>query len=221
VQPDGISGADFLTTMDLALKERLTPDEEAAIDAAAFTAHYAGGANALLGQTVRLVIDLRPGEWVAWGEDPFTPWEPVIFEVTGELPANLPEPASDTTITLDEYAISVTEGALAAGSQVIRVDNAGAQPHFIEAGTVTVPITEADVEAALGLVELGTPAATAFDIDEHFVNAYRTGVQSPGTVMWLATEIPSGTHLLWCFFLEPATYLPHASHGMYAIIEVD
>jgi hypothetical protein len=221
VRPSGISGTEFLALMESTTGESATPVDEAAVDDAMFNSHYAGGANALLGESVQIVIDLPPGEWVAWGEDPVVHWEPVIFQVTGEMPAELPEPVADVTISEGEYVIAVAEGELATGSQVMRVDNIGAQSHFIEAGRVDVPIANADIEAELGMVELGTPSDTDFSIDENFADAFRTGIQSPGTSMWLATDVQPGTHLLWCFFPDVSDYMPHAMHGMYTIIEVE
>jgi hypothetical protein len=222
VQPSGMTADQFLTLMEAALGgQQVSPMEQMMLATALFQSGYAGGAYTPLGQSVQMVIDLGPGEWIAWGEDPFVAWEPVVFTVTGEMPADLPEPASTVTLSMGEYVFEVTGGELTAGQHVIRVDNIGAQPHFVESGRTDVAITEADVEAILASFQTGTPAAVDFDIEEDLEDAFRTGALAPGATMWLAADVTEGTYLLTCFFPDAGDLSPHAFHGMYAIIEVD
>jgi hypothetical protein len=244
IQPDGMSADEFvgmLTSMSEGGAEDAgaSPDAMASpaameMDDAAspvaggqeeippffFSSRFAGGVYAPPGGSAQVVLDLTPGEWVAWGDDPAAPWPPVAFEATGEMPADLPEPAAGAVLTMGEYFIDVTEGELTAGPQIIRVDNIGAQPHFVVAGRTEVEITEADIEAVLASDMTGTPAAVDFDPDEDFDDVFYTGTQSMGTSQWIVADLTAGTHILLCFFPDIAEGLPHANLGMYTIVEV-
>ncbi len=81
------------------------------------------------GSSNTTVIDLVPGEWIAAGAQLSRP--PVQFTVTGEMPADLPEPASNLTITMSDFAIEITSGGLQAGENLIELENTGVQPHFV------------------------------------------------------------------------------------------
>lgn len=241
VQPSGMTAEEFIAM----LGELMGPPDESGVGVAAatpieggiaspadegeemggvpdflFDLHYAGGTYAPAGETSQVVLDLRPGEWVAWGDDPGSPQAPVAFEVTGEMPAELPEPESSATITMGEYVIEVTEGEVTSGQQVLRIDNIGAQPHFIAAGTTTVDVTEADIEAVLEAEMTGTPAAVDFNPDEDFEEAFYSATQSTGTTQWIVADIQPGTLIMICFFPDIEDGLPHAFHGMYTILEV-
>jgi hypothetical protein len=247
LQPAGMTGDEFITM----LGELSGPPDESGVGAAAatpieggaaspeadggeaggvppflFESVMAGGAYAGTGESSQVILDLTPGEWVAWADDPAAPQEPVVFEATGEMPADLVEPESQATLTMGEYVIKVTEGELTAGAQVVRVDNIGAQPHFI--GWVQGPdgLTEAQVQTVLDeemQAEMtGTPPAYSdLNPDEDFTEVTFTGTQSTGTSQWvLVDEVEAGTHLLICFFPDMADGVPHAFHGMYTILEI-
>lgn len=185
-----------------------------------YASMFAGGAGVMPGETTVFVVDLTPGEWIAWGDDPSGSQEPVIFEVTGEMPADLAEPESDATLTMGEYVIGVTDGELVAGPQVLKIENSGVQPHFIASGLATVDVTEADIEAVLESEMTGTPAAVDFDPDEDFEDSFYTASQSTDTSVWIAVDLEPGTQVLLCFFPDMADGMPHAIKGMYALIEV-
>lgn len=68
-----------------------------------FDSVMAGGAYAGTGESSQVILDLPPGEWVAWTDHPAAPQEPVVFEATGEMPADLVEPESHATLTMGEY----------------------------------------------------------------------------------------------------------------------
>lgn len=241
VQPDGMTADEFISM----LGELLGPPDESGVGVAAstpveggaatpadeggemgglpdflFSSVYAGGTYAPSGESAQIVIDLSPGEWVAWGDDPSSPQTPVGFEVTGEMPADLPEPESSATLTMGEYVIEVTEGEVTSGQQVLRVDNIGAQPHFISAGTTTVDVTEEDLMAVLDSEMTGTPAAVDFDPDEDFVDSFYSGTQSTGTSQWVVADVQPGSLIMLCFFPDIADGLPHVYHGMVDIVEV-
>ncbi len=51
-----------------------------------FDSLYAGGTSAKAGQTGQVILDLPPGEWIAWWTNAEAPQVPVMFTVTGKLP---------------------------------------------------------------------------------------------------------------------------------------
>jgi hypothetical protein len=185
-----------------------------------YQSKFAGGTIAAPGTTAQVVLDLTPGEWIAWGDNPEATQEPVIFEVTGEMPADLPEPESSATLTMAEYQITVTEGELTAGQQVIKIDNVGAQPHFIFAAKGPDSMTQADIEAILNADMTGTPPAVDFNPDTDLIPILSTGTQSLGTSSWLQVNLDPGTYVFACFFPDISDGLPHAYHGMYNVLQV-
>jgi hypothetical protein len=141
------------------------------------------------------------------------------------MPTDLPEPESDATITMGEYVIDVTEGELTSGSQVVRIDNQGAQPHFVGWFQVPDGTTEEQVQVVLDLEMqaqmTGTPAAYPdLNPDEDLMPVIFTATQSTGTSIWVTVNVNAGTHGLLCFFPDIADGMPHSNHGMYSIIEV-
>lgn len=185
-----------------------------------FESVYAGGTFAPPGQTAQVVLDLTPGEWIAWGEDPAAPQEPVSFRATGEMPAEPPEPDSSATVTMGEYVIGVTEGALASGRQTIKVENRGAQPHFLLWFLGPDELTEEAVEAVLEAEVTGTPAAVGFNPDEDAIPVAFTATQSSGTDQWITLDLEAGRYGLVCFFPDVGDGMPHANKGMYILFDI-
>jgi hypothetical protein len=218
IQPIGadgnkISGPDFIEYVDQQLAR-------GAGRGFYYESLLAGGAYAGPGQTVQVVLDLPPGEWVVWSDNPNAPQTPVAFEVSGEMPQNLPDPEASATLTMGEYEIEVTEGDVVPGSQVLRVDNIGIQPHHISGASGPTGLTDADVEALLQADLTGTPATVDFDWTA-FSPVFITAPQSTGTSMWVSVaNVPAGALLLVCFFPDQGDRMPHLLHGMYTVLEV-
>lgn len=195
---------------------------------AVFDALYAGGTYAMAGQPAEVVLDLPPGEWIAWGDDPESPQEPVVFEVTGEMPADLAEPESSATVIMGEYVIEVAEGELAAGQLVLKIENIGAQPHFIFGVGGADDLTEAQIGVALEEEQAaegtGTPPAYSdFNPDEDLrydEGFFASATQSTGTTIWLPVNLPAGKFVMVCFFPDLTDGIPHAYHGMYTVVDV-
>jgi hypothetical protein len=190
-----------------------------------FDATYAGGTYSFTGGVTQVVLDLTPGEWIAWTDDFSAPQAPVIFEVTGEMPAELPEPEAAATITMGEYVIEVTEGELTGGSQVVRIDNIGAQPHFIGWFQLPPGSTEEQIQTILDeeqqAMMTGTPAVYSdLDPEADLMPVTFTATQSPSTRIWITVDLQAGTHGMACFFPDIEDGLEHAYHGMYTVIEV-
>lgn len=190
-----------------------------------FTAHYAGGTYTF-GTETSVVLDLTPGEWIAWADNSEAPQEPVVFNVTGEMPADLPEPDASATLLMGEYVIEVAEGELTAGTHVIRIDNIGAQPHFIGWFQGPDDMTEEQIEVVLdeereAMMTGMEPEWSDLNPDEDLMPVVFTGTQSTGTSTWITVELEAGTHGLVCFFPDMTDGETHAYHGMYTVVEID
>jgi hypothetical protein len=235
VQPVGISADEFVASFSPGGGATGSPvDEDMAVPSPSdnemggeeevppfiFDSVFAGGVYAGPGATAQIILDLTPGEWVAWGDDPAAAWTPVAFEVTGEMPTDLTEPTSGATLTMGEYIINVTEGELVAGQQVIKIENIGAQPHFIVADGTQAEITNEDVAALLESEMTGTPAPVDFNPEEDFIPQFFTGTQSTGTTVWVSVDLMPGNLVLLCFFPDMGDGMPHAYHGMHNVVAI-
>ena len=216
--------------MFLQLPEGMTMEDLAAAAAEAtdgppeffYEAVVAGGPVILAGSgatTAYGVVDLPAGEWIVAGSGLAQP--PVPFTVTGEMPADPVEPEAGVTFTIGEMVIEVTDGAFVVGENVVKVDNIGAQPHFVELSKVPDGTTAENIEATIATFMGGTPEAEPL-AEEDFVIAGYSNEQSGGTVQWTTMTIAEpGTYAAACWIPDPETMMPHAAMGMYAIIEVE
>lgn len=190
-----------------------------------FDAYAAGGTGAAPGGSAQAIVDLLPGNYAVWADDPEAPQAPQALTVTGEMPLDLPEPEADVTITevgtAAGYAFELS-GELAPGPQVIRVDNKSDQPHFLASARSPEPITMDQLEALLTFdPESGaTPPPDMPNPDEFITSAY-AAVQSAGTTQWIAADLEAGQLILVCFVPDPNNAgIPHAMEGMAEIVEV-
>jgi hypothetical protein len=219
-------GAVFMQLPEgLSLDDALAQAGEATDAAPAFfnESIFASGAAALVpaGQTsATAIVDLSPGagQWIAL--DPSFSRQPIAFEVTGEVPADLAEPEANVTLGMGEMYIELNEGSLVAGENLIKVVNEGVQPHFIEVlgvpeGTTNDNITGA-IEAEMG----ATPSAEPVDINAAMPAAYMPE-QSEGVVAWHAVTLEAGTYAVMCWITDPETGMPHAMLGMHNVFVVE
>jgi hypothetical protein len=165
------------------------------------------------------VIDLLPGDWFVAGGALSQP--PVAFTVTGEAASDAPEPEANVTLTIGEMVIEVTDGAFEVGQNIVKVENVGAQPHFVELGKVPDGTAAANVDALIMTFTGGTPEAEPMDENDFTLVGY-SGDQSGGTSQWVTMTIAEpGTHVAMCWIPDPETMMPHAAMGMYAMIEIE
>lgn len=165
------------------------------------------------------VVDLPAGEWIVGGSGLAQP--PVPFTVTGEMPADLVEPGSDVTLSIGEMVINQAAGAFVVGANVVKVENIGAQPHFVELSKVPDGTTAENIEAMIATFMGGTPEAEPL-AEEDLIVAGFSNDQSGQTVQWVTMTIPEpGTYAATCWIADPETMMPHAAMGMYTIIEVE
>jgi len=180
---------------------------------------FAGGIGGASGTVHHVVIDLEPGDWILWGDDPSAPQTPVTFTVTGDMPTDLPAPTSDITATLVDFAITV-EGSLTAGDHVIEVTNEGAEPHFLLLFSAPDGLTNDQFAEVLGLDAGATPPADLPYKESDFMPLLQTGTQSIGTTQWTEATLDAGTYAAACFFPTAGTGEPHAMKGMHTVFTV-
>lgn len=180
----------------------------------AYQFYFAGGA----GFPPVGVIDLKPGEYVVWGDDPTLPQKPVALKVTGDYPANVKDPSSDITATLIDFAISF-EGNLTAGKHIMKVQHHGAQPHFLSIEKGPDTMTKDQVMTAIMSPPNATPAAGGLNPSD-LQPVFFSPTQSIGTDTWHPIELTAGTYFAACFFPTAGTGVPHAFNGMVDVFKV-
>lgn len=191
---------------------------EMALPLFVYQLHFAGGVYAPTGTTAQAVIDLTPGEYVVWGDDPAVPLQPAIVNVTGEFPQDVTDPTADITATLIDFAITV-EGNLTAGTHLMKVQHQGAQPHFLDIEKGPDSMTKEQVEAAFMGESSGTPAAGGLS-EGDLQGVFYSPTQSIGTVTYQHVDLTAGTYLAACFFPTAGTGVPHALNGMFEVFKV-
>lgn len=242
VQPYEMSGQEFLDLL-------LGPPDESGVGEAASTpmadvestpadgegesgvpefvseSTFAGGTFVPPGQSGQIVLDLPPGEWVAWADDPEAPQEPVIFQATGEMPSDLPEPEATVTITMAEYDFLISDGELTSGQNLVHLVNRGEQPHFMFIAQGPDDMTEDQIQTILDEemeAEMsGTPPAySGINPEEELVDVFASGTQSNEVSTWFSLTLEPGAYVLVCFFPDQEDGIPHAFHGMYEVVHV-
>lgn len=183
-----------------------------------YQSRFAGGAFARPGTTGEAVIDLQPGDWIAWGDDPTAGQKPVAFTVTGDFQPDVKDPQADITATLVDFAITI-EGNLTAGTHILKVVSHGAEPHFLEVDKGPDTMTKELVGAALRRQMNGTPEPGGF-ANATLEPAFYTPVQSIGTTTWHAIDLKPGSYLAACFFPTAGTGVPHAMNGMIDVVKI-
>lgn len=164
------------------------------------------------------VIDLVPGNWIVAGNALEQP--PVPFTVTGEMPATLPEPESNATFTIGEYVINLSAGELTTGENLVKIENIGVQPHFVEVSKVPDGTANENIEATIAGFMGGTPEAEPL-AEEDFVTVGTSSDQSGQTTIWTTfTFDQPGTYAALCWIPDPESMMPHAFMGMHTVFEV-
>jgi hypothetical protein len=234
--PEGMSADDFMALlagppaaspeamMEAPGAEAGPPEDESRPPDWFYQTAIAGGTGANPGQSAQAIIDLTPGEWIAWAGYPEAPQAPVDLSVSGEAgatPAAGTEPAADVTVTMFEYDFSV-EGTLTPGSHVIAVNNVGAQPHEMFMASAPEPVTEEQIAQILELEMQGATPAPESGVPnpENFLPVASMTPLSMGKTGWLSVNLESGTYILVCFVPDIESGMPHAFEGMYQVFTV-
>lgn len=164
------------------------------------------------------IIDLTPGNWFVAGQLLAQP--PVPFEVTGEFPTEVAEPESTATFSVGEMVVELTDGELKVGENLVKLENLGAQPHFVELMKAPDGTTIDDIATLLESMMTGTPVPGGLTFADLGPGGFISDVSS-GQTQWATLSLAQpGTHLAICFVADSVSGMPHALMGMYAIVEV-
>lgn len=212
--PAGIT----LKSVEAEQNSSATPGSDSGPPAWFYDALLPGGVSVIPGQPSEIVIDLTPGDWLAGAGDLTTP--PIEFKVIGTMPAKLVEPESTATITYRDFSIGITAGELKSGENIVRIDNAGNQPHELLLMKGPDSMTRDQVKLALEAEMTGTPVAGGLNPDTDLVPVAYVGDQSAGVTTWTSFNLEPGTYAALCFFPDKASGMPHAAMGMYDVFVV-
>ncbi len=183
-------------------------------------AHFGGGVTLDSGTEGWAVIDFTPGPWVV--STPFGSTLGVEFEVTGEFPTDLEDVEANATIELMEMVIRVADGELVVGENIVTVNNAGAQIHFVDFNRVPDGTTKEQVQAVIDSFMTGTPPAADNGLSEtDFIPVALAPDISPGVKMTLPITFEAGTYFLSCWVPDVETFAPHAMMGMWDLIVIE
>jgi hypothetical protein len=190
-----------------------------------YTTYMAGGAGIGKGATATFVIDLQPGNYAVWAEDPSAPQRPVDLTVTGEAGSPTPAAPIPANVVILEQATDtgfafLLGNAFSQGTQVVRIDNQTDQPHFVEFDKLPDGTTLDQVISAMKSEMSGTPAAgglTQQDIQPF----YFVGTQSGQTKQWHEMTFDPGTYMIACWIGDiKKGGVPHALEGMIDVFTI-
>jgi hypothetical protein len=192
-----------------------------------YDAPIAGGAMGAPGTTAQAVIDLSPGRWVVWADDPASAIPMTEVQVTGAMPDVLrpmtPTVTITATSTADGYGFAVT-GDVVAGPQLVEFYNKTDQPHFVTTLVSPVPLDGDQFMQLLMLDEGATPAPDSGlpSLDEIQFSPSGITTVSAGVKIWAVVDFASGHNVIACYIpdLNSPEMVPHALEGMYAMIDV-
>jgi len=174
---------------------------------------FKGGPGVLPGQTVDMMIDLAPGEYMLANVGAEMP-QVTSFVVEESGDTMMEEPVADVTLTMVDfgYGIPMTIGS---GENLWRIENIGEQWHEMTITPVEAGTTIEDVRAILmEEMETGEPMLPQFPVIMPL-----DGDQ----VAWVSVDLEPGTYVLLCNLPDiMATSEEHLHHelGMIQLITV-
>ncbi len=187
----------------------------------------AGGAMGAPGTVGQAVIDLLPGNWVVWADDPGSAIPMTEIQVTGAMPDTLREITPTVTITATSnetgYDFAVA-GDVVAGPNLVQFYNKTDQPHFVAALVSPVPLDNDQFMQLLMMEDGATPAPDSGlpGLDEIQFSPSGITTVSAGVKIWAVVDFTSGYNYITCFVTDPNSpdMLPHAAEGMFEEIDV-
>ncbi len=185
----------------------------------AMESHFGGGVVLDHGPENWAVLDFTPGAWIV--TTLFGTTLGVEFEVTGELPTDLPDPGANVTLDLLEMVIRVSDGEFVAGENLVTVHNAGAQIHFVDISKVPDGTTKEQIEGLMDSFMTGTPPAADGLQEADVMPAAYIAEMSGGVAVTVPLMLDAGTYFLSCWIGDPESQLPHAMMGMWDLITIE
>jgi hypothetical protein len=190
---------------------------------------FVGGPGAIgPGGVSQVVLRLGAGTYVALcfisGEDgiPHLAKGMVFpFTLTGE-DAGEPDPTADAEVTLVDYGFEMP-ASVAAGPQVWKVTNTGAEPHELTVLKLAPGLTVDDFMAMMmaseaspeAEMEMASPAAGGEMAGPPVTEVGGMQALGNGLSGWLVLDLEPGEYVAICFVSDP-TGVPHAFLGMVA-----
>jgi hypothetical protein len=183
-------------------------------------ATYHGGLMALGAEGLgTAILSLEPGNyaWVCFFPDSQgtshlfgrNQAHPFVVRAASESAAAQP-PVPTASILMSEYDFQV-EKPLRAGRNVIRIANAGAEPHHVVFFRIATGKTAEDVEAWLQHGMQGEPPVTAEGAMDNL---------SGGVEAYLDVDLPPGDYVLVCL-VAGRDEVPHTEKGMIRHVKVE
>jgi hypothetical protein len=114
-----------------------------------------------------------------------------------------PEPTADVTVTLADYAFTVS-GKLTAGKHTIKIVNKGPQEHELELVRVAPGKTSKDLLGWIYKPE-GPPPGNALGGAAGMIN---------GSTAYVTVDLQPGDYSFICFIPDSKDQKPHLAHGM-------
>lgn len=192
-----------------------------------YRAPIAGGAGAVPGGTGQAVIDLMPGRWVVWADDPASTIPMAEVQVTGAMPETLRPVTPTVTITATStehgYGFSIT-GDIVAGPNLVEFYNKTDQPHFVATLVSPVPLDDDQFMQLLMMPDGATPepdSGLPTPADLQF-NPVGIPSISAGVKVWAVMTFDPGQNIIVCFVpdINSPDMVPHAMEGMFEQVEV-
>jgi hypothetical protein len=120
-----------------------------------------------------------------------------------------PEPTADVTIALTDYAFTLSK-PLTAGKHVIRIENAGPQPHEVVLVRLAPGKTAAETAAWMEKMQGPPPAEPIGGV---------AGIHTGGHA-FITVDLTPGEYGLICFLPDAKDGKPHVAHGMVKDIKI-
>ncbi len=155
------------------------------------------------------VVDLEPGEYVAFDIEGSGPRPYAAFTVEGDEGEPLPEVPA--VVEAVEYDFNTQE--LQAGSQRVLFENTGEEPHHLVAAPLKPGATEADFRDWAETEEGPPPIVESKTFD--------TAIISGGESAVVDLRFESGGYGLVCFIPDRAGGPPHVAKGMATTTSVE
>ncbi len=134
--------------------------------------------------------------------------EPKMMQVMAATGPAAPEPTSNLSASLRDYAISLPS-EIQTGKQTWKITNQGPQTHELLYARIAPGKTFEDVVAA---VQAEGPPSGPPPIEEATFGGL--GPMSPTLNAWIEADLQPGNYVAVCFLPDQATGKPHAALGM-------
>lgn len=126
-----------------------------------------------------------------------------------DAPAPPTAPAASLVFQLVDYAFRIT-GPLTAGRRVIRVENAGTEPHEVALLRLAPGKTLADFQAWMQNPQGPPPGGSVGGVSS----------LAPGLQAYFEVDLTAGDYVILCFVTAPDGR-PHTEHGMIQQVRID